>query len=382
MRRAHPILISLLFLGLCLSVPLIQAALDLLDDGPPQVLELFERLPSAANLRRFEANLDDNSACAKLLRPCFQLVRYLLLHDMGGKALDGLDGWTFYHPDVKYLTEPYFRDLRPGTEEDPVAVIQDFAAQLKDLGIELLVVVIPGKPSIYPEHLWPRGKDPRRPSANTARFLSELAARQVAVEDAYPILHGARAQADRDGEKLFMATDTHWTGRGIREVARALAKRIQPMPWYARPVRSPRYERHKVRFTRQGDIPVMTQIPWQTKLFPEEEVEVDQVTDLDSKGLYQDDPASPVLLLGDSFSRIFQSDAPESAGLIANLAFELQIPLASLVNDGGASTQVRVQLSRDPTLLAGKKLIIWEFVERDVRFGMGGWQRLSLREPP
>ena len=209
MRRAHPILISLLFLALCLSVPLIQAALDLLDDGPPQVLELFERLPSAANLRRFEANLDDNSACAKLLRPCFQLVRYLLLHDMGGKALDGLDGWYFYHPDVKYLTEPYFRDLRPAPTEDPVAVIQDFSAQLKDLGIALLVVVIPGKASIYPEHLWLRGHDPRRPSANTARFLSELAARQVAVEDAYPILHGARAQADRDGEPLFMATDTH-----------------------------------------------------------------------------------------------------------------------------------------------------------------------------
>ena len=93
---------------------------------------------------------------------------------------------------------------------------------------------------------------------------------------------------------------------------------------------------------------------------------------------YQDDPQSPILLLGDSFSKVFQTDAPYSAGLIANLAYELQMPLASIVNDGGASTLVRQQLARRLDLLKNKRLVIWEFVERDIRFGLRGWQPVAL----
>jgi hypothetical protein len=93
---------------------------------------------------------------------------------------------------------------------------------------------------------------------------------------------------------------------------------------------------------------------------------------------YRDDPTSPVLVLGDSFLRIYQTDAPTSAGFIAHLARELRHPVASVVNDGGASTLVRQELARRPQLLAGKKVVIWEFVERDIRFGTEGWKRVPL----
>ena len=39
---------------------------------------------------------------------------------------------------------------------------------------------------------------------------------------------------------------------------------------------------------------------------------------------------------------------------------------------------VRLQLSRNPDLLEVKKLVVWEFVERDLRFGMEGWQKVSI----
>ena len=39
---------------------------------------------------------------------------------------------------------------------------------------------------------------------------------------------------------------------------------------------------------------------------------------------------------------------------------------ASIINDGGASTLVRQELHRRPQLLASKKLVIWEFVEREL----------------
>jgi hypothetical protein len=82
--------------------------------------------------------------------------------------------------------------------------------------------------------------------------------------------------------------------------------------------------------------------------------------------------------MGDSFLRIYEQDEPGSAGLIAHLARELKQPLASIVNDGGASTLVRQDLARRPRLLANKGLVIWEFVERDIRDGTEGWQAVPL----
>ena len=86
-------------------------------------------------------------------------------------------------------------------------------------------------------------------------------------------------------------------------------------------------------------------------------------------------------MLGDSFLRIYERDEPGSAGFIAHLAHQLQRPVASIVNDGGASTLVRQGLARKPELLAGKTLVVWEFVERDIRFGLEGWQHVPLPPP-
>ncbi len=87
-------------------------------------------------------------------------------------------------------------------------------------------------------------------------------------------------------------------------------------------------------------------------------------------------------MLGDSFLRIFERDEPGAAGFTAHLAKELQQPVASIISDGGASTLVRQQLYRRPELLANKKVVIWEFVERDIRYGAEGWQNIPLRPLP
>ena len=95
---------------------------------------------------------------------------------------------------------------------------------------------------------------------------------------------------------------------------------------------------------------------------------------------YKDDfHSSQILLLGDSFSRIYQTNEPRSAGWISHIAFELSQPLASIVNDGGASTLVRQSLARRAGLLKGKKLVVWEIVERDFRFGAEGWKDVPIQ---
>ena len=87
---------------------------------------------------------------------------------------------------------------------------------------------------------------------------------------------------------------------------------------------------------------------------------------------------SKILILGDSFSRIYQTDAPVNAGWIAHFARNISRPVSSIVSDGGASTLVREKLARKAGVLKGKKLLIWEFVERDLRFGAEGWKTIEF----
>jgi len=141
-----------------------------------------------------------------------------------------------------------------------------------------------------------------------------------------------------------------------------------------------RYGTEAVDVERWGDVAEMTKVPERRAIWPTEKVTAHRVVDAAGKP-YQDDPGSPILWLGDSFSRIYQTDEPRAAGIIAHVASALNRPLASVVNDGGASTVVRQQLTRKGALLRGKKLVVWTFVERDLRFGSKGWQIQELPEP-
>ena len=123
----------------------------------------------------------------------------------------------------------------------------------------------------------------------------------------------------------------------------------------------------------------MSRLPGETSAFPPENTTAYRILD-EAGEPYADSDDAQILLLGDSFSRIYQTDEPEAAGLIANLAFELHTPLSSIVNDGGASTLVRQELARNLEILKGKRLVIWAFAERDLRFGMKGWEKIALEE--
>ena len=124
----------------------------------------------------------------------------------------------------------------------------------------------------------------------------------------------------------------------------------------------------------------MLQAPALERRLGRETVLCAQVPRRDNHQLYRDQAGSELLVLGDSFLRIYQTDKPGSAGFIAHLAKALKRPLASIVNDGGASTLVRQELCRRSALLSNVKVVVWEFVERDIRLGTEGWQILRLPE--
>ncbi|MBI3180620.1 MAG: hypothetical protein HYZ28_00505 [Myxococcales bacterium] len=376
MARTRTIALTAGFLGLIFAPPVGQAIVELREGERPVIAELFAGAPAEAHLRQLEKSLDEASSLGSHLRPWYQVLKHRLTGDLGHKALRGREGWLFYQPDVKYLLEPYFRGQGPLPEGDPVAVIRDFKEQLASRGIDLLVVPVPGKPSVLPDRVSAALERTSEVNGNTRRFLSELREAGVETVDLQAAFRSRREAAGDDGA-LYLRTDTHWTGEGAVLAARRLAERVRRYSWYEGAAGERRYRTREASVMRRGDIVTMSGVPSAIETIPEELVRCRQVVDADG-GLYRDLPESPVLLLGDSFSRIYQSDEPRAAGLIANLAYELQLPLASIVNDGGASTLVRQQLARRTQLLEGKRLVIWAFVERDVRFGLQGWKPVAL----
>jgi hypothetical protein len=217
---------------------------------------------------------------------------------------------------------------------------------------------------------------------------------------------------------LYLAQDTHWTPEGARLAAETVAEKLRSLGWAPQPTVD--FHSKQVLVKRYGDVLEMIQARGNQGKLPAEEVEGDQIVDnagglltssqSERPGTYRyPGGAVSVLVLGDSFCRIYQEREPRSlgeivgasqdaesgdnrgdggptrllpgsAGFPSSLAFALHAPLDFIVSDGGASTDVRRSLATNPEILEGKKVVVWEFVERDIQLGKAGWVDVAL--PP
>jgi hypothetical protein len=298
-------------------------------------------------------------------------LQFTVFHHAGRDTLPGRNGWFFFRPGVRYLVEPL---PEPAQDTDPLAAILAFKGELDARGIALVVVPAPGKASIYPEQLTRRALGHTVPmNPHTLSLLARLRDAGVDVVDLSALFCGS----ERPG--LYLAQDSHWSPEGMERAAGAVARHL-----FDRGLVKPggtRYSERPAPVERLGDLILMMQSPPVERLFAPERVDCRQVVGADSGTVYEDEPASEVLVLGDSFLRIYQLDEPGAAGFTAHLARHLGRPVTSVINDGGASTLVRQELVRNPELLANKRVVVWEFVERDIRFGTEGWQIVPLPPP-
>ena len=400
-------------------------------------------------LRAFENKIDDESAIVLALRPKYQLAVWNLFSDPGEKVVLGAAGncigkscgreeakpedkWLFYRQDVEFLVQPSPLDVRSAKLDNPVKAIEKFRDQLKAKGVELLVVITPGKPSIYTERL--TGRDSRVAGAENAagfqshgkKILDSLTRAGFNTVDLYTPLLAAKSRDSVEGA-LYLNDDTHWTPRGAELAADVIAKKVREMVDAGivkfRGTDDVRYIVSDSIADRMGDVGEMSglnkfnvfkvqqvtghvvsqqNIKERTEKLPVDSTCVEAAKSACQKNdscftaqsalcerdtvLYDttvtpfkdDFRKSEILILGDSFSRIYQTDSPVNAGWIAHFAKNMNRSVASIVSDGGASTLVREKLARKASVLKGKKLLIWEFVERDLRFGAEGWKDVKF----
>jgi hypothetical protein len=391
-NRGNQVLLIVAFAAAICSAGLAKIIVELLAGQTPQVAEVLTQAPTKSNLRAFERDLQDSCWLAQRLRPWMQYVRFITLRELPEEAVMGRDGWLFYGPAVQYLIEPLPPQDAGAGGGDIFSAIISFRDQLADRGIELLLVPVPNKASVYSDMLTKRASPTDYPvNFKTLAIISHLrqagtrasqrsAASQSSIEvvDLFAVLAQARAALPPgDRSRYYLSQDSHWSPEGMRLAAQAVGQRILELRWAEKG--RIEYAVQPVTIKRRGDILRMIQVPQIERQFEREQIGCAQVIDPTTNQSYQDDPNSEVLVLGDSFLRIYSQDEPGAAGFVAHLARELGFPLASVVNDGGASTLVRQQLSRNPSLLANKKVVVWQFVERDIRFGAEGWQIIPLR---
>jgi hypothetical protein len=374
-RRAH-LLLSAVFLAVIVAPGMIQTVAELRHGERPRALDVFRQPPTARNLHGYEQGLEDTSLVVKSLRPWMQYLQWRILADAGEKAVVGRHGWLFYRPSVRYMIE-----RQAGAPEsdsaDPLPAIRSFRDQLQARRIRLLVVPVPNKESVYPGMLARRAGDAGVIVCEpTRRLLDRLEEFGIEHVDLFEVFRRARQEESRsDPGRLYLAQDSHWSPEGARVAAGAVARRVLDGGIVNRGDHA--YVERPVTVRRHGDLVEMLRVPQIERVLEPESLACLQVVQSD-KTPYRDAPESEVMILGDSFLRIYEQDEPGAAGFIAHLARELGQPVAAIVNDGGASTLVRRELARRPALLMNKRLVIWEFAERDIRYGAEGWQIVPL----
>jgi len=333
-------------------------------------------------IQNFEDSLEDASALAQTVRP----GALDLLLRLGGAGSEecyaGRDGWLFYRPDVDALL------MSDPAQSAVVQGIIDFASELATRGIRLVVVPVPGKASIHPERLalpGPAFAEPPLPPI-IASLDSEIALLAGARPDfadslAPQVVDASRvlwARREQSAEDQFLRTDSHWTPGAAQAVALATASAV--LHGARESGETFRIEQRTV--SSIGDTALMNDLPASSPLMAAQSAEVQVVRGADGY-VWRPDRASPVLVLGDSYTNIFSEEDlgwGSAAGFAEHLSRALGFRVDKLArNDAGAKSAREMLAAEDaryPGWLDGKKTVVWVMAARE--FVRGDWSGVEL----
>ena len=299
----------------------------------------------------------------------------------GSKAMAGSDGFLFFRQSIAYVLGG---DLaKQHGDRNPVPAIVGFKKLLAKHGVDFLFVPVPTKEEIFPDKTGAAPGD-----ASLARFagkvvnpfarkfLLDLADQGVETVDLLPAFLAERQSSPGANISLYQAQDTHWTSRGLELAAKLVAERLKRYPWYKGLAAHRRaFTTKDEPFTRHGDLHARLPETERARFAPETLVG-HQVVNADGS-LYDDDPDSPVVVLGDSFTGVYELMDCEHAGVSAHLAKEIGYPVDLVMSYGGGPNVREKLIGRGLDKLKTKKLVIWMMTARDLYDHTEGWRTLD-----
>jgi alginate O-acetyltransferase complex protein AlgJ len=209
------------------------------------------------------------------------------------------------------------------------------------------------------------------------KFLQDLGGAGVETIDLLPAFLADRATDAQAPEPLYQAQDTHWTARGLERAAHLVAARIKQYPWYAELARHRhRFATKDVTFTRHGDL-VSRLAPAVQRRYQPQILVGHQVLNPDGTP-YDDDPESPIVILGDSFTGVYELTDCEHAGVSAHIAREIGYPVDLVMSYGGGPNVRQKLLRRGVEALAKKRLVVWMMTARDLHDYWEDWKPLDV----
>lgn len=362
-----------------------------------------EKKRIVSHLRWLERGLDQ-AGYAAAMRQNTQEWLITQFAEGSQKVFVGFDGWLFYNADLKALTgygpvkpEPFSVMKDPELAKLPTAgaCISEFAAQLKERGIQLLFVPVPLKPMFYSSEVAPDLEVKSLTHPDAAKFYDSLRQQGVDVLDltetflklrntpkSYYYLESTAANREiaresfertKEKEDAFLFQDTHWTVDGMRVAAEKVADHIkEKYPDAFRPMARTITIADGVYRNSMGDLVKLLDLKNPGQIFGSEQQFLRVV------GEGTEDKYAPMVLLGDSFVNIFDDPSigfgdpsdPEKrirAGFAQHLSLLLNQPLDVIAMNGKGSTGVRREFAkRTDDQVREKKLVIWVIAARDV----------------
>ena len=290
------------------------------------------------------------------------LIKKLPADQMG---IEGVDGWLFFRKEINFMLGG---DLsNQPDDKKPLPHIVAINKLCKDRGINLLFVVVPNKSDVYFEKLSPFIQtSPPLINPYGRKFLRDLQESGVEVVDLLPLFLKAKNDDPRSFELLYQKQDTHWTNRGLQIAAAAIADRIKQYTWFPEARKSAvTYLVHDTTFIRQGDI--VDKMPENKRGdYPPVTLQASQIRTTDGKLFQQNNRQAPLLLIGDSFTGVFELVDCKSAGVGANIAAITSLPVDIITSWGGGPLVWQKMMRAREADLGNKRLIIYMMVARDL----------------
>lgn len=331
------------------------------------------------NQKHFEEELNEygsyeawDTECSSFKSKLKEILDTLPESQMG---IEGKDGWLFFVKSLQYILGGDI--TRQAPEKNPLPHLLSFKKYLDSLDINLLFVTVPNKEEVYFEKLLPDSEVISRNqyiNPFSRKFLHDLQNAGIEVIDLLPHFLKAKSEDSSFAETVYQKQDTHWSYRGLQIAADLIADRIKKYSWYDSYKEKTEYVLNDTSFKRLGDIvdrlPESRQIHYQPV-----ELKAIQVKTSDGVPYKSLNSSAPLMLIGDSFTGVYESVDCKSAGVGAHIAANTGMPVDIITSWGGGPLVRKKAMKARQNELGNKRLVIYMMSARDLYNYSQNWER-------